>query len=283
MSSLKHIIITRFNSIYSGTFKYALDETWISDRWELFRSHTVPSLIGQTNKNFLWLIECHPESPSLLRRLITASNSDLPANFAFVFDKRECLGMIKPLSNYDVVLCTRLDSDDALHRDAVKRIQESKLDVDILNFETGYQYDLLAGRVAILHRDSSPFSTKVNHIARGDNPFDTGGDHTYLSHRYSYRDICHGDPMWCQVLHPHNLANQWDGNPFLNRYLSKHILDACFSISQSEYARRIRLIQYARVTLSGLKKNLATSGCGLMSYSFCSPCYHNSISNDDVA
>ncbi len=230
-----HIILTRFNSVLNKEFTKALDPSWIYDRWALFTRYTVPSMMGQTRQQFYWLVEFHPESPAFLRALVQSAG--WPSHFIPSFGERERIAVTLNLSQYPVVLTTRIDSDDSYHRDAVYRIQNAERKWQILNFEHGFQCDHVTGCVALIHRPSSPFSTKVNRRERGDDAFDVGGDHGFLSRRYrdSYTDISGGDPMFLQVLHGRNAGNSWWSNPFNHRTLSATILRKCFSVEQSRF------------------------------------------------
>jgi hypothetical protein len=237
--NVMHIILTRFNSVLDHEFTKALDPSWIKERWVLFTEYTVPSMLGQSCQQFYWVVEFHPQSPAFLKSLVQTAG--WPTHFICSFGERERIAQQLRLSQCQVILTSRIDSDDAYHRDAIRRIQSADRKCDILNFEHGFQCDHVTGCVALMHRHSSPFSTKINRNPRGDDPFDVGGDHAFLSKKYSYKDISGGDPMFLQVLHGRNLGNGWYGNPFNNRPLSAMILKKCFNIEQSRFPLSQRL------------------------------------------
>ncbi len=238
---VEHIILTRFNSVLDHEFTKALDPTWIRERWALFTRYTVPSMLSQSCPDFYWIVEFHPQSPTFLRSLIQTAG--WPSHFIASFGERERIAQSLGLCQCESILTSRLDSDDGFHRDAVYRIQSTEHNCDILNFEHGYQCDHVTGCVALTHRDSSPFSTKINRRSRGDDPFDVGGDHGALSSKFSYRDISGGDPLYLQVLHGRNVGNTWYGNPFNSRALSRLILAKCFNVEQSAFPMAQRLVR----------------------------------------
>lgn len=242
-----HIILTTFNSIVDECHTKSLDSSWIKDRWALFTRYTVPSMLGQTCQSFYWIIEFHFQSPPFLKSLVQSAG--WPSHFLPSFGERERIAELLRLSLCQLILTSRIDSDDAYHRDAVSRIQSAGRKCDILNFEHGYQCDHVSGCVALMHRDSSAFSTKINLSSRGDDPFDVGGDHGFLSKRYSYTDISGGDPMYLMVLHGKNVGNVWCGHPFNRRTLSAMILKKCFNVEQSRFpvAQRVKRMAWYEV------------------------------------
>lgn len=234
-----HIVLTRFNSALDHEFTKALDPAWIRERWPLFTQYTIPSMLAQSCQQFYWIVEFHPQSPSFLKSLIQAAR--WPSHFIASFGERDRIARELQLSQYEVVLTSRIDSDDAYNRDAVRRIQSAARTCDILNFEHGYQCDHATGCLALMHRHCSPFATKINRPSKGDDPFDTGGNHILLSQKYSYADISDGDPMFLQVLHGKNVDNSWYYNPFNNRTLSAMILTKSFNVEQTRFPVAQRL------------------------------------------
>ena len=63
--SFAHFLITRFNisTPFTGNTPI-LTDAWLTKRFELFEQFCFPSVAGQTNNNFQWIILFHPETPS---------------------------------------------------------------------------------------------------------------------------------------------------------------------------------------------------------------------------
>lgn len=244
---IRHVLVTKFNCdlilenkvLQEKGFKKKLDENWLRYRWQLFTAFTVPSICAQTNTDFDWVVFFDKHSPQWLRE--EAQKLNVPCRKRFSFydvgsdEFFEAFKNLNDPTSYDIALTTIIDSDDAFHRCAMERIKERFLkdptDIEVINFEIGYQYDILSQRLAIIQVTSPPFSTKIN-VANQPNPFNNsifydGGDHTKLpeKHKDKYCEISEGDPMFIQVVHGDNIANRlhWNAS-YLPRSLSVRIL-----------------------------------------------------------
>jgi len=232
---VKHILVTSFNRwLKAGsTFTKGLDNDWLNYRWKIFTRFTVPSIAGQSNNDFDWVIMCHERSPTWLRE--RAKTLELPCRVRFSFNQNDpALDDLNDPS-LDAVLSTRIDSDDAFHRCAMARVRESfeadPYSYEILNFEIGYQYDSLGERLAVVRRISPPFGTKINLPPILD-PLDTGGRHDTLHKKYVYKNISHGDPMFLIVIHDANIQSKiYPTASFASRSLSQHSLREAFNIT----------------------------------------------------
>lgn len=260
---IRHILLTKFNCnlilenkiLQEQGFKKKLDDNWLRYRWQLFTSFTVPSINGQTNTDFDWVVLFDSKSPKWLRNEAEKIHVSCRKKFTFQdFGSDEFFESVNDLNNptsYDVALTTIIDSDDAFHRCAMERIRDYYLKnpdhIEVLNFEIGYQYDINNQQMAIFCVKSPPFSTMVN-VAGKPNPFYNsvffyGGDHTKLPEMYKYFDISFGDPMFVQIVHGDNIANKmlWNAS-LLPPSLSRRILKNAFNIDV--YPKKITLNFY---------------------------------------
>lgn len=248
---IRHILLTKFNCdlilenkvLREKASKKKLDDGWLRYRWQLFINFTVPSICAQTNNDFDWIVLFDKLSPNWLRE--EAEKLILPCRkrFSFYdFGSSEFFEAFKDLNDpksYDVALTTIIDSDDAFHRRAIERIRNYFLtdphNIEVLNFDIGYQYNIKTQQLAIICVKSPPFSTMVN-VSGSSNPFyDSiffyGGDHTKLPEKYKYYEISFGDPMYVQIIHGDNIANKIAWNAaLLPPSLSRRILKAAFNI-----------------------------------------------------
>lgn len=126
----RHYIITVFNmSVYdpaSAFFNQA--DRWTEHRIKLFAAFTLPSVMGQTCQNFTWLLLVDNRTPQVYKQMLESINY---ANLKIIYT--QCAHVdhghicetirqnIEP-GDYDLIT-TELDSDDAIHKDAVKTIQ----------------------------------------------------------------------------------------------------------------------------------------------------------------
>ncbi len=136
----KHFVVTRFNIDFrhwktDKAGKEVRTRYWLKSRLILFNQYCLPSVVGQTNKNFEWLV-------------LVEEGTDLrnfPEGPTYLFVNR--LNWLFVLKNYIVsktktkfIITTRLDNDDALHRKAINDIQTcfDHQDSEFLNLRKGY-------------------------------------------------------------------------------------------------------------------------------------------------
>ena len=153
-TELVHVVQTRFMQDQSDLLELGLA------RLELFETFCLPSILAQTNKNFLWVIRTDPDlHPSLLSkllallegrpRIILIGSNYNPEGFGrgesgsfgnyLRADNQNRTEMSASILSGDhtlleesfansasgaVLLETRLDADDGLHRDFVKTVQQ---------------------------------------------------------------------------------------------------------------------------------------------------------------
>lgn len=125
-----HVVATRFNI---GAF----NEQWLEYRQELFEALTLPSLDAQTARDFTWLLAIDPDTPPHFRKrldelvetrpYIRLLEVELFNDFESTVtqwcrDEAEALGRSS-------ILTTRIDSDDALHRNLLETAQSHARDI----------------------------------------------------------------------------------------------------------------------------------------------------------
>ena len=116
---MKHYIITRFNYKYgfskgldvSGKTKEGVE--WIRQRLILFYKYYIPSIKNQTCQDFEIVFLCDKDSPRLLLEELSEFGKPIHIPLKEWFKTTEL-----------PVITSRLDSDDCLHKDYVKNIQE---------------------------------------------------------------------------------------------------------------------------------------------------------------
>ena len=125
---VQHFLITRFNLKLKEwkTTKQGesvLSETWLTNRFELFKTYCLPSVKQQTNQNFKWLVCFDSETPDVFKAAINqmaASYSNFQPLYIDGFtDALEAI--TKTITSYlsasdTHIITTRLDNDDAVHK-----------------------------------------------------------------------------------------------------------------------------------------------------------------------
>ena len=212
---LEHYLLTNFN-VKRDDVGTRPDRDWLEDRFELFEHFCLPSVAGQTCKDFTWLIRWDDEgTPDEYRRRLLAHEAALP-----------CLHLVPERRGFHVVigerldggpcrlLTTRLDNDDALHRDAVALLQSEARGegMEFLNLPRGYCLEHPAGRTMLSEQPRNPFISLAEDV-RGETPRTA----VCVSHHKAWqlapiRQVGEG-PSWVQVVHGRNLYNFPVGRP----------------------------------------------------------------------
>lgn len=139
MSTFDHFIITRFNLRREGdvwtTDKHqqvTLTEEWMRHRMKIFEEYCLPSLIHQSNQCFTWLLYFDSSTDAAFIPAIReweAKYSIIKVKFVdgysgfSVSHPEDILALRNPENQY--VITTRIDNDDAIHKDLIEKIQQS--------------------------------------------------------------------------------------------------------------------------------------------------------------
>jgi hypothetical protein len=136
----RHFIITRFNLKPSDNSwnkdrlgNLVLTQEWLIHRVDLFLKYCLPSVINQTNKDFLWLlyfdvstedriIKQFCELEQIHKNRIKILLADGYDGFSDRY-RDDILGFCGGDCKY--IITTRLDNDDIVHRDFTARIREN--------------------------------------------------------------------------------------------------------------------------------------------------------------
>lgn len=125
MPAFAHFILTRFNLGMRGNV--AEVEAWHQHRFSLFERFCLPSVKGQTNTSFAWLLFCDKMTPRiLLPRLESYQNPPhIQIHFIEGFDLPAILRILRSQipENAEYLITTTLDNDDALGTHHVAEIQ----------------------------------------------------------------------------------------------------------------------------------------------------------------
>ncbi len=254
-NDILHIIMTRFNLALSKKLwalkekavdlelkaranKYlGTSEEWMDHRLEIFERYCFPSIANQTNQNFKWLILCDPQEtlPRHEEKLktfsrpnifITAASSTDPFDGMVDLSKGVRGGwgkIVKDIikladsEDYQYLLTTRLDNDDALNVLYIDYMQTKMLDKfkqgegDLLiNLEGGVKLDTNTGQYYMSRMHNSQFQTLIEEISIRKTPIRTVmglGNHSTAHQRcktYQDKDFL----GWLQVIHPRNIHNR---------------------------------------------------------------------------
>lgn len=206
--SIYHIVKTYFH----GT-----DEQWLKDRFNFFMEYTYPSLMNQTNPNFMLWFACGPGLEGLvkqspLKRCLKAAFTYGDQHFPTVLNE---LGL-KRLNGAQHVYVTRLDSDDLYAPDALQLVASYPLKsnaAQALIFQQGYLHDIHSGRWGIYRKHSSPFHTLIfptesfTNVDKYKTLFGTG-DHSQVAEKWMWFPL--PENKLCVLIHGKNIGSTFE-------------------------------------------------------------------------
>lgn len=217
--SFTHVILTRFNvRIGFATSGMGLNPEWLTHRFDLFDKFCYPSVLGQTNQNFKWLVFFDQETPDIFKQKIRDySNWEnfipiyLDKGYTHTVIREHILSHLEEGTSH--LMSTRLDNDDALSKWYVEEVQ-ARFDHQRLNLLAfTYGYVLNDKKLYLFRYRKNPFLTLIE--SRGGkekNRFRTalGLNHTNLSVFKKITRIT-STPGWLQVIHDKNISNRVRG------------------------------------------------------------------------
>jgi hypothetical protein len=136
-------------------FEYLNSDEYLSQRFQLFDTYCFPSIVGQSNKNFTWLVLFNDRLPEKWRTKIheyksTCPNievrylSEIPYEIQRQTYNRFISSELKKESiEPEFILTTRFDNDDAFHFSFVDSVQKYFLEHKkemLINYINGLQY-----------------------------------------------------------------------------------------------------------------------------------------------
>jgi len=215
MNNFSHLILTRFNvKVDYGSFGIGLQREWLTHRFSLFEQFCYPSVKGQSNQNFKWLVYFDSETPEDFKNKIKKFeewSNFLPVFVNGVFsnelNKEKILEHSDINSNY--LITTRIDNDDAIHRNFVQIVQDNFIEKQLHFITFKYGYTLHQNKLYSYKYVSNPFLSLVEKLDNSRNFKSVlGFPHTDLP---SSALKINYEPAWLQVIHDKNVSNRVKG------------------------------------------------------------------------
>lgn len=210
-----HVILTRFNIASPGR-EVAIRNSpgWLDRRFGLFEQFCLPSIAGQTVRDFHWLIYFDKDTPAEFRERIERDRQiyNFTPRYVGLFDKAMIAEDVRALAAPDeqLIVTTRLDNDDALSSDFVGRVQAAAIDAPaqtVLNFTQGIA--MRGGRLYTASDHSSPFTSLVERDLAGIETI-WAKSHHELGEKWTIVQVP-SKPLWLQVVHGENVTNRIKG------------------------------------------------------------------------
>jgi len=233
-----------------------LTSEWLKPRFELFEKFCYPSIYGQSNQNFKWVVYFDSQTPQFFKDKI--SEYAAWKNFVPVYlddalteelNKRAILKSLSECPEY--LITTRLDNDDALCKSYTDMVQKNfaSQNLEFISFVNGHVLHV-DGRLYSFNYLNNPFVSLIEKInSPNTSGFRTvlcGVPHTELSEVGSMKKV-KSDVSWLQVIHSSNVSNRVRGvrvpkKALDGKYtidLSKIIQDEDFATYTIDYARSV--------------------------------------------
>jgi hypothetical protein len=145
-----HFVVTKYNlSLYSDPDRRRRiggdPDRWMERRFSLFTTFTVPSLMGQSRQDFTWFVFVDRQTPERFMEQLGGLAADLPSMRLVPLDRRqvEFLRSEVQRSGARIAITSRVDNDDAWHKDYIRYIQEGEFPPGTLvDFRDSYWLDV---------------------------------------------------------------------------------------------------------------------------------------------
>jgi len=216
MAEFRHYILTRFNAhLYEPEVQVKISrEAWMDHRLRLFMSLTLPSIAGQSCQDFTWLLLMDRRTPERYLRALQGTGY---RNLRLVYFDPERPAWLDDLpgGSHDLIT-TRIDNDDAFHRDAVRAIQDAWRERQarqakpwLIVFPFGMILDLGDRKMWVMEYwfNNCPTLVEDSHDA---------ATVYHWQHSEIPQEVarCHikDQPYWLQVVHSQNLLNTIHSN-----------------------------------------------------------------------
>lgn len=282
MTKIRYVMVTRFNIAvkykskkFSTTIpdiKPWLDRDYLKKRFDLFDKYTFPSVYNQTDKDFIWLVLFHKDTPNEFVELIDNYRAVLPAFTPCFLNDEESYDVFNFVSDYireiqdggDIrVISSRVDNDDVIHHEFVKTTKEylsKSKDTMFLSYENGFQYEIATRYCTEYCEIGNHFLAMITGT-KDVNSILSAGDHDQVMKTRSddVKTIVKTKiPMWCEIISDSNCINslRW-GGWFTNCDMAKAFpeLPKLWN-NRLEYCGRsiLNIFLYARWKLSSVVK-----------------------------
>jgi hypothetical protein len=219
--NFEHLLLTRFNLQYPYQDEYICDDNWHQHRFSLFYNYCLPSVLNQTNSEFLWIILFNKSLREKYRSFIEDVQYQINrVHFLYVRPgqdyREELFKFINNEIKTEVLITTRVDNDDIISIGYIKEIQdvfqnfinnEACLPC-LVNAGNGYQAELnFPYRIVNVEGYSySPFLSLISD-KNNEGYFNTVVDKSHHLWDNSIATIEIGKKAWIQIIHQNNLSN----------------------------------------------------------------------------
>jgi hypothetical protein len=175
-------------------------------------------MLAQTKAQFTWLLFLDVTTPEWILAALQEAAQQALFNVDLViidglFDPASVRTAVAERQGESLVVTTRLDNDDIVAIDFIETIQRNVVDREflLLNLISGSQQ--AAGRPYRRPYPANPFISLVENCAEHTRQTVFATEHSLMPSLGPVRNIRTNHPMWMQVVHGSNIANEIVGIP----------------------------------------------------------------------
>lgn len=218
----KVFINTRFNMVMKGGAEHTdkngmptRTDAWLARRFDLFERYCLPSLMAQTDQEFLWFVFFSHRTPQPFMDRIRGIQERFPPFVPCFLQDFEQQGaryrseVEQRLGPEDAFVITgRIDNDDAFHRTFVERLRKEfrSSDDEYVNFTRGLQLDAERGVLVDVRRPSNAFVVRMERVRNGSVGTVLEVMHHHAQDTGLLRNV-EAEPLWLQLIHGANMEN----------------------------------------------------------------------------
>lgn len=258
----KHIILTRFNLQYDLQSDIHIESNWLNERFRLFEQYCLPSILQQTNQNFVWIILACQQTPQEYQRRfdkLIGENTHIKIEYCAYYDDVNRLYQTigeKYIENYDFLLSTRIDNDDMLAKHFVETLQtyvNSHINTNsIITFPRGIQWfekaNIAFSASYIQNHFLNMFESRENiHTCLGFN-------HTSIKKEEVVK--LDNQSMWCEIVHESNMCNSYTPKYHYSLNILPNLYPIQVEVNDKRKQWRFLIIEHLKFRYNQIKHHL---------------------------
>ncbi|TDP00879.1 glycosyltransferase [Flavobacterium sp. 245] len=217
---MKQFIVTRFNLKKSDwknskSGNSVLTNEWLEHRFSLFENYCFPSVINQSNQNFIWCIFFDIDTPEDFKNKIIALTANRQNIIPIFIDGMDALySSFKKFISENItvedshIITTRIDNDDIVHQDFIEVIQSlfQPSDLTVIDLREGYQVSIDVPKPEV-RLYTHPFNAFIS-VIESTKSFETVFSRAHYDWKTEKNVISYKRKrLWMELSHQENYVN----------------------------------------------------------------------------
>jgi len=198
-----------------------LGEDWMSFRYDLFVKTCFNSIKYQTCQNFKWLVYFDVDTDSYYKNRNKELQKEFPnfiplykaSNKLFLEELSQDIKIHYLYEETEFLITSRIDNDDAFHKDAIKIIQKQFDGIanKVINLSNIFCYNINDFTLTRYNFKSNPFVSVIENKEELTTVFSKNHNYWKKDNKYSILNV-EGEKVYClQLIHDRNILNQNQG------------------------------------------------------------------------